>query len=87
MSRGRKPTLRDPEEWSTIAVKVKTREKLRPIGVFGENFDALIDRVAEFYLNNHKMDSGKPGESATQLIGGETSGREHTSQDDNKVMA
>jgi SPX domain protein involved in polyphosphate accumulation len=71
MTPGRKPTKRRPEEWSCVSLRVRTKAVLRLLGKFEENFDELIYRIAVFYAENHKEDSGKPGESAT-ITGGET---------------
>ncbi len=64
---GRKATKRDPNAWTDIAVRVKTRDELlNKIAVFGETRDDTIRRVCEFYIENKDKVEGneavKPSE-------------------------
>jgi len=37
----------DSDEWTTISLKRKTKDDLASLGIFGESFDNLIEKIVK----------------------------------------
>ena len=44
----------DREHYRHVLVKHKTRDKLAKLGIFGESYDNVVNRLMDFYIANHK---------------------------------